>query len=110
MTTAILINCFQVPAEREEEFLKLWHEADALLRTRGGYLTTRLYKALQPDSRYQYINIAEPAGMIPARKPGQARSSNRAPQAAAAGLEYGFPVRAVPSAVLAVAGMDRQDG
>ena len=59
MTTAILINCFQVPAEREEEFLKLWHEADALLRTRGGYLTTRLHKALQPDSRYQYINIAE---------------------------------------------------
>jgi antibiotic biosynthesis monooxygenase (ABM) superfamily enzyme len=59
MTAAILINCFQVPAEREEEFLKLWHEADALLRTRGGYLTTRLHKALQPDSRYQYINIAE---------------------------------------------------
>ena len=45
--------------EREEEFLKLWHEADALLRARGGYLTTRLHKALQPDSRYQYINIAE---------------------------------------------------
>ena len=40
MAAAILINCFQVPAEREGEFLKLWHEADALLRTRGGYLTT----------------------------------------------------------------------
>ena len=59
MAAAILINCFQVPAEREGEFLKLWHEADALLRTRGGYLTTCLHKALQPDSRYQYINIAE---------------------------------------------------
>jgi antibiotic biosynthesis monooxygenase (ABM) superfamily enzyme len=59
MTTVTLINCFQVPAEREAEFLALWHQADALLRTRGGYLTTRLHKALQPDSRYQYINIAE---------------------------------------------------
>jgi heme-degrading monooxygenase HmoA len=59
MTTATLINCFQVPAEREAEFLKLWHQADALLRRRGGYLTTRLHKALQPDSRYQYVNIAE---------------------------------------------------
>jgi heme-degrading monooxygenase HmoA len=59
VTTATLINCFQVPADREPEFLKLWHEADALLRSRGGYLTTRLHKALQPDSRYQYINIAE---------------------------------------------------
>ena len=59
MTTATLINCFQVPAEREEEFLTLWHQADALLRARGGYLTTRLHKALQPASRYQYVNIAE---------------------------------------------------
>ena len=59
MTTATLINCFQVPAEREAEFLTLWHQADALLRSRGGYLTTWLPKALQPDSRYQYINIAE---------------------------------------------------
>ena len=59
MTTVTRINCFQVPAEREAEFLALWHQADALLRTRGGYLTTRLHKALQPDSRYQYINIAE---------------------------------------------------
>jgi hypothetical protein len=29
---------------------------------------------------------------------------------AAAGLEYGFPARAVPSGVLAAAGMDRHDG
>ncbi len=59
MTTATLINCCQVPAEREAEFLKLWHEADALLRSRSGYLTTLLHKAVQPGSRCQYISIAE---------------------------------------------------
>jgi len=31
------------------------------------------------------------------------------PGLAAAGLEYGVPARAVPSGVLAVVGMDRQD-
>ena len=52
MTAATLINCFEVTPEREQEFLRLWHQADALLRSRGGHLTTRLHKALQPDSRY----------------------------------------------------------
>ncbi len=59
MGPATLINCFEVPDGREEEFLALWHRADALLRSRGGYATTRLHKAIQPGSRYRYINIAE---------------------------------------------------
>jgi antibiotic biosynthesis monooxygenase (ABM) superfamily enzyme len=59
VSAATLINCFEVPNDREEEFLALWHEADALLRDRGGYATTRLHKAVGPDSRYRYINIAE---------------------------------------------------
>jgi heme-degrading monooxygenase HmoA len=59
MTTATLINCFEVPAEQDEHFLALWHRADELLRTRGGYRSTRLHKALGPQAGFRYINVAE---------------------------------------------------
>jgi len=59
MTTATLINCFEVPAEKDEHFLALWHRADELLRTRGGYRSTRLHRALGPQARFRYINVAE---------------------------------------------------
>lgn len=59
MTTATLINCFEVPAEQDERFLGLWHQADELLRTRGGYRTTRLHRSVGPQARYRYINVAE---------------------------------------------------
>ena len=59
MNYTTLINCFEVPAEREDEFLQLWREADELLNRRGGYRTTRLHKALQPGSEIQYVNVAE---------------------------------------------------
>jgi heme-degrading monooxygenase HmoA len=59
MTTATLINCFEVPAEQDDRFLALWAQADELLRTRGGYRSTRLHRALGPQARYRYINVAE---------------------------------------------------
>ena len=59
MSSATLINCFEVPDDQDEQFLDLWSRADELLRSQGGYLTTRLHKALMPGSRYRYINIAE---------------------------------------------------
>jgi len=54
-----LINCFVVTPEQDEEFLELWRRADELIRTSGGYIRTRLHKALQPDARFRYINVAE---------------------------------------------------
>jgi antibiotic biosynthesis monooxygenase (ABM) superfamily enzyme len=59
MTTATLINCFEVSAEEDERFLALWQQADELLRSRGGYRSTRLHKALGPQARFRYINVAE---------------------------------------------------
>jgi antibiotic biosynthesis monooxygenase (ABM) superfamily enzyme len=59
MTTATLINCFEVPVEEDERFLALWQQADELLRSRGGYRSTRLHKALGPQARFRYINVAE---------------------------------------------------
>ncbi len=59
MSTAILINCFEVSPDQEEGFLTLWQQADELLRSRGGYRSTRLHKALSPQARFRYINVAE---------------------------------------------------
>jgi heme-degrading monooxygenase HmoA len=59
MTTATLINCFEVPAEEDERFVALWQQADELLRSRGGYRSTRLHKALGPQARFRYVNVAE---------------------------------------------------
>lgn len=58
MTRATLINLFQVPAGREEEFLRLWEEADELLRASSGYAATRLHRAVQPEAKYQFVNVA----------------------------------------------------
>jgi heme-degrading monooxygenase HmoA len=57
MTT--LINCFVVAPEQDEEFLQLWRRADEVLRSNGGYSRTRLHRALQPDARFRYVNVAE---------------------------------------------------
>ncbi len=59
MSTAILINCFEVSPDQEEDFLTLWRQSDQLLRSRGGYRSTRLHKALSPQARFRYINVAE---------------------------------------------------
>ena len=59
MSSAILINCFEVAPEQDQRFLQLWRQADDLLRHRGGYRTTRLHRALDPRTRFRYVNVAE---------------------------------------------------
>ena len=59
MSSAILINCFEVAPEQDQHFLQLWRQADDLLRRGGGYRTTRLHKALGPQARFRYVNVAE---------------------------------------------------
>ena len=59
MSTATLINCFEVTPQQDQRFLELWRQADDLLRRRGGYRTTRLHKALGPQARFRYVNVAE---------------------------------------------------
>ncbi len=43
MNTATLINCFEVAPEQDDRFLRLWRQADDLLRRMRGYRTTRLH-------------------------------------------------------------------
>jgi heme-degrading monooxygenase HmoA len=53
------INCFEVPAGREDEFFSLWSEVNRYMRTRPGYLSHRLHRAILPGARFSFVNVAQ---------------------------------------------------
>jgi heme oxygenase (mycobilin-producing) len=55
----ILINLFEVPAGREDEFAKLWDAAADYMGHQPGFRWTRLHQAVTPNPRYAFVNIAE---------------------------------------------------
>ncbi|MEV0186625.1 antibiotic biosynthesis monooxygenase family protein [Streptomyces sp. NPDC050625] len=59
MHTTTLINLFQVPAEREDEFVAAWRSAAAYLATCPGYVSTRLHRAIDRDAEYTFVNVAQ---------------------------------------------------
>ena len=55
-----LINPFEVPeGSDDEEFLLGWQRAADYMRQQPGFLGTRLHRALAPDARFRFVNIAE---------------------------------------------------
>ncbi len=54
----ILINPFSVPKGREAEFLKLWNEIAQYIKDQPGFIDSKLHRSLDPDARFQFINIA----------------------------------------------------
>ncbi len=54
-----LINCFEVPAGREDEFFALWVEVNTYMRQKPGYVSHQLHRSLAPDARYRFINYAD---------------------------------------------------
>ena len=59
MPSVILINSFEVPVEREEEFLSHWTEAATVLERADGFISTRLHKSLDSSARFRFVNITE---------------------------------------------------
>jgi heme-degrading monooxygenase HmoA len=59
MSTVVLINPFEVPEGKEEEFLKAWREAAEHLRHAPGFVSTRLHQSLDPKARFRFVNVAE---------------------------------------------------
>lgn len=57
--SAIFINCFEVPAGREEEFLAMWTAVNNYMRQKAGFISNRLHRAVTPESRFQFINYVE---------------------------------------------------
>ncbi|GLZ54399.1 antibiotic biosynthesis monooxygenase [Actinomycetospora sp. NBRC 106378] len=52
------VNCFEVPAGREDDFFARWQDVNAHMRTRAGYEGHRLYRSLAPDARFRFVNVA----------------------------------------------------
>ena len=60
MANVVLINPFEVPANVEDEkFLAGWQVAADYMRAQPGFVGTRLHRALAPDARFRFINVAE---------------------------------------------------
>jgi heme-degrading monooxygenase HmoA len=54
-----LVNCFEVPAGREDEFLRLWQQVNNYMRRKQGYLSHKLHRSLSLEARYRFVNIAQ---------------------------------------------------
>lgn len=52
------INCFEVPAGRDEDFLVLWGEVNAYMAAQPGYVDHRLHRAVSQQARYRFVNVA----------------------------------------------------
>jgi len=53
-----LINCFEIPRDREDEFFALWQQVNAYMRRKKGYLEHKLHRSLAPDAQYRFVNVA----------------------------------------------------
>ena len=53
-----LVNCFEVPAGREDEFFAMWTEVNDYMRHKPGYLGHTLHKSLAPGAPYRFVNVA----------------------------------------------------
>ena len=54
-----LINSFEIPAGREEEFFNLWSQVNTYMQPKPGYLRHALHRALKPDAPFRFINVAQ---------------------------------------------------
>lgn len=52
------VNAFELPAERIDEFLPHWLDRAKLMSKAPGFRDNRLHRAVDPDSRFQLVNIA----------------------------------------------------
>jgi heme-degrading monooxygenase HmoA len=58
--SVILINPFEVPdGTNDEDFLRRWERAADYMRQQPGFVSTRLHRALRPDARFRFVNVAE---------------------------------------------------
>jgi heme oxygenase (mycobilin-producing) len=54
-----LINVFEIDSDDVELFLQEWRERARFMGRQPGFRSLRLHRALDPDSRFQLVNVAE---------------------------------------------------
>jgi heme-degrading monooxygenase HmoA len=63
MSAITLINSFEVPPGREDEFLQFWKEVNAYMQEKPGYLGHKLHRAITPDAPFRFVNVARWSSM-----------------------------------------------
>ena len=60
MASATLINIFQVPDDvPDTEFVAWWVRTRDFLNARVGPIPTALHRAISPDARFRFVNVAQ---------------------------------------------------
>ena len=88
MTNFVLINPFEVPEDMDDgRFLEGWGRAADYMRTRPGFVGSRLHRAVSPNPRFRFVNVAE------WESPQDFQAAVRSPefQAMAAGTPSNYP-------------------
>ena len=57
--SVILINPFEVPASSADEFVSSWEAVADYMKQQPGFIGTRLHRALTPNARFGFVNVAE---------------------------------------------------
>ncbi len=58
MAAITLINSFEVPTGREDQFLQFWKQVNAYMQKKPGYLGHKLHRAITPDAPFRFVNVA----------------------------------------------------
>ena len=53
----VLINAFEVPEGREDEFIRGWDVTRDYLQTQPGYVDTALHQAVSPNPDFRFVNV-----------------------------------------------------
>ncbi len=55
----ILINPFEVDPAAGDDFVRSWRVAADYMKRQPGFIAARLHRALGPNARFQFVNIAQ---------------------------------------------------
>lgn len=59
MKPATMINCFEVPPGREDEFYAMWSKVNEYQKTQPGFLAHKMHRALAPEAKFRFINVVQ---------------------------------------------------
>jgi heme-degrading monooxygenase HmoA len=78
MTNFVLINPFEVPEDVDDDrFLEGWGRAADYMQSRPGFVASRLHRAVSPNAKFRFVNVAEWESPQDFRRPSGAPSSRR---------------------------------
>ena len=59
MSPVMLVNCFEIPAGKDDEFFALWQQVNNYMQKKKGYVSHKLHRSLSADARFRFVNVAQ---------------------------------------------------